>query len=292
MKTRIFGALALAGALLFLAADSRAQTQTNVTATIVDPLGIPYAGGTYSIQLIPTGTGPTVNGQTIGGAFNGGLDASGSFHIALWPNADISPGGSQWQVTVCISPGVLPPLGTGAQCTPSIVVTVAGTNQDLSTVLNAVAPRLTVLSSAPPPTPTVIQSNSVTLTPAQIKNLVAAPQVLVPAAGAGKIIVPVFITGQMKFVSSGYGQATNVLGLEYTPGDVQISSVDISGANWADQAASTLGSNNGTLLLSLNPSQTSAVNHDVSIFNAGGTDWTLGDSPITFTVFYIILASV
>ena len=144
-------ALALAGALLFLAAfcfpvTSRAQTQTNVTATVLDPLGIPYANGTYSIQLIPSGTNPTVNGQSIGGAFNGSTDANGKFNVALWPNASISPAGTHWQFTVCVSPGVLPPLGTGGQCsTPPLVVTIAGATQNLSAALSAVAPQLTTI---------------------------------------------------------------------------------------------------------------------------------------------------
>ena len=148
MKTRILGALALAGALLFLGQAAHAQTQTNVTATVVDPLGIPYANGTYSIQLIPTGTNPTVNGNSISGAFNGSTDATGSFNVALWPNASIVPAATTWQFTVCTNPGgVAPPLGTGNQCTPPTVVTIAGASQSLSATLSAVAPRLTLIGS-------------------------------------------------------------------------------------------------------------------------------------------------
>src|SRR5579864_3158061 len=105
MKSRILGALALSGAFLFFGQAARAQTQTNVTATVVDPLGIPYANGTYSIQLIPTGTNPSVNGNGIGGAFNGNLSATGSFNIALWPNASIVPAATTWQFTICTNPG-------------------------------------------------------------------------------------------------------------------------------------------------------------------------------------------
>lgn len=148
MKTRILAALALAGALLFLGQAAHAQTQTNVTATVVDPLGIPYANGTYSIQLIPTGTNPSVNGQSIGGAFNGTTDATGSFNVSLWPNASIVPAATTWQFTVCTNPGgVAPPLGTGNQCTPPTAVTIAGASQSLSATLSAVAPRLTLIGS-------------------------------------------------------------------------------------------------------------------------------------------------
>lgn len=142
---KIFFILAVL-ASCFLPLSARAQTQTNVTATIVDPLGIPYAYGTYSIQLIPTGTNPTVNGNSIGGAFNGSTDANGSFNVSLWANANIVPASSQWQFTVCVSPGVQPPLGTGGQCTPPTAVTISGASQSLSATLNAVAPKLTTIT--------------------------------------------------------------------------------------------------------------------------------------------------
>ena len=137
-------ALVLAGAFFFLVPSARSQTQTNVTATVKDSNGIPYAGGTYSIQLIPTGTNPSVNGQGIGGAFNGSLDANGSFNVSLWPNGSITPGGTTWQFTICSNPGgIAPPLGTGTQCTPPTVITISGTSQNLSTTLSTVAPKLT-----------------------------------------------------------------------------------------------------------------------------------------------------
>jgi hypothetical protein len=147
MQTRqTLRALALAGALFF-AAGARAQTQTNVSATVKDPLGIPYANGTYSIQLIPTGNNPTVNGNSIGGAFNGSTDANGRFNVSLWPNASISPGGTTWQFTVCVSPGVQPPLGIGGACTPPTAVTITSPGpQSLSATLSAVAPQLTTIT--------------------------------------------------------------------------------------------------------------------------------------------------
>lgn len=142
MRKTIFILAILAGC--FLPLSARAQTQTNVTATIVDPVGIPYANGTVSVQLVPSGTNPTVNGGSILGTLNGSTDATGSFNISLWPNASISPAGTKWQFTVCVSPGVQPPLGTGGQCsTPPAVVTIAGASQSLSATLSAVAPKLT-----------------------------------------------------------------------------------------------------------------------------------------------------
>jgi len=190
MRIRFWNALALAGALLFLAGGARAQTQTNVTATIKDPLGIPYSNGTYSIQLIPTGTNPSVNGQSIGGAFNGSTDANGSFNVSLWPNASIVPGGTRWQFTVCTNPGgVAPPLGTGNQCTQPTVVTIAGVSQSLSATLSAVAPGLTTIT---------LGTGSVTSV-SGMAPIVATPN---PIVGIGTISCPTCNTSSATIAGS------------------------------------------------------------------------------------------
>lgn len=134
----------LASCLLLSAWPAAAQTQTAVSATITDPSGIPYANGTFSIQLIPTGNNPSVGGAAIQGAFNGSLSATGSFSASLWPNGSITPASTQWQFTICSnSGGIPPPLGTGTQCTPPTAITISGTAQVLSTTLSNVAPSLT-----------------------------------------------------------------------------------------------------------------------------------------------------
>jgi hypothetical protein len=146
---KILSILCFLSFLCFLPLSATAQTQTNVTATVKDPLGIPYANGKYTIQLVPAGGAASVNGAQIGGSFNGSTDANGSFNVSLWPNASITtnpPGSSQWQFTVCVSPGVLPPLGIGGACTPPTSVTISGASQSLSSTLSAVAPQLTTIS--------------------------------------------------------------------------------------------------------------------------------------------------
>jgi len=236
-------ALALAGALLFLAVGSaRAQTQTNVTATITDPLGIPYSNGTYSIQLIPTGTNPSVNGQAIGGAFNGSTDANGRINVSLWPNAAISPAGTQWQFTICVSPGVQPPLGTGGQCsTPPAVVTIAGVSQDLSATLSAVAPRLTTI---------MIGVGSVTSV-SGVSPIVATPN---PINGVGTVSCPTCGTGTIGGTisathltdASGANTAADVLGSAVTAGTgaigltataITVTPLSITGFNAAQDAS-------------------------------------------------------
>ena len=104
---------------------------TTVTGTIVDPNGIPYSGATVSAQLLPSGVTPTLpppcNGQTTyrctASAFQRATaNAAGTFTMSLADNGVLSPGGTTWQFTVNLSPGVAPPLGTGPQ---SFTVTTA-----------------------------------------------------------------------------------------------------------------------------------------------------------------------
>ncbi|MGH7748630.1 MAG: hypothetical protein ACREQ5_28305, partial [Candidatus Dormibacteria bacterium] len=133
--------------LLFCALAPRAlaQTQTVVTGTVVDPNGIPYANGTMtaSIQPAPPGTPCVtigVNCQPIQGTVGPvPLSAAGFFSTNLYANSLISPGGSQWQIKICISPGVPLPLGFGPQCF-SVLQTISGSSQDLSVALSAAAP--------------------------------------------------------------------------------------------------------------------------------------------------------
>lgn len=131
---------------------TEAQSQTTVTATVVDGNGIPYGGGTVKATLSPPGanspcvfTGvdciPVLN--PVGPS---PLDFTGSFTLNLYPNSSILCAGqactTQWTFQVCISPGVVPPFGTGPQCF-SVAQTISGSSQNISSALNAVAPLLT-----------------------------------------------------------------------------------------------------------------------------------------------------
>ena len=213
MRNRIWNALALAGALLFLGQAARAQTQTNVTATVKDPLGIPYAFGTYSIQLIPTGTNPSVNGQAIGGAFNGSLDQNGRLNVSLWPNASISPGGTTWQFTTCVSPGVAPPLGTGGQCTPPTAVTIAGASQSLSATLSAVAPALTTVTLGVGSVTSVSGTAPIVATPNPITGVGA---ISCPTCNTSSATIAGTISATHLTFASGANTASDVLGSAVT----------------------------------------------------------------------------
>lgn len=151
------------GALLVLAVAFPASAQvTNVSATIVDPNGIPYANGRVKAQLVLAGAGvtgqPTVtvsNTQQCISAGKGSapcqiefpgtvgpfpLDATGSFTVALQDDVLVTPVGTTWLFSVS-NPGADPPVGFGP-VSFSLALTITGASQSISSQLNAVAPLL------------------------------------------------------------------------------------------------------------------------------------------------------
>jgi len=138
----------LLGILSLFASSAFGQVYTAVTGTITDPNGLPYSGASINVQLAPTPPGPSNCGtstlQTLGHTT---ANAAGFFQIALCPNASITPAGSQWQFNVSISPGIIPPAGTGPQvCTPTLI-TIAGASQSVSTSISANCPALSNITS-------------------------------------------------------------------------------------------------------------------------------------------------
>jgi len=130
--------------LLLIAPFALAQF-TNVTGTVVDPSGLPYANGTILATLIlPGGASPTLNGQTYFAPLQAtGLNSFGNFTVRLADNTVLLPGGTQWNFNVCSALGtVQPAAGKGPVCF-SITLTISGSTQDISTNLNAVALPLT-----------------------------------------------------------------------------------------------------------------------------------------------------
>lgn len=140
-KTLWIAALLFLASCFLLPASSFAQNFTVVSATVVDPAGLPYAFASVQVQLIPTGVTPTLNGLAVSAFARATADATGTFSITLASNAVLLPGGTQWQFTVNESPGIAPPAGTGPQ-TIVATITISGASQSLSATLNALAPKL------------------------------------------------------------------------------------------------------------------------------------------------------
>ena len=109
-----------------------ATVLTTVTATVMDPTGQAYAGGSYRITLwMPPGFGPPQanwEGGPFPRVFLGSLDSSGSFTLDIPDNLTITPSGTQWRFTVS-------PLATAPGT--DVLVTVTGATQDISAQINA-----------------------------------------------------------------------------------------------------------------------------------------------------------
>ena len=131
--------------LLLLAAPAAAQNFTIVSATVVDPNGIPYANGTVSALLITNGVTPLLNGNPFSGSSGpANLSSTGSFTMQLASNTAIVPSTLKWQFTVCSAAGTVnPAIGTGPQCFTTLI-TISGATQNLSATLSALAPALTI----------------------------------------------------------------------------------------------------------------------------------------------------
>ncbi len=139
-------AFVLRFALLFALVGSCAAQFTLVTATVVDPNGVPYADGNVSAQVVTSGTTPTLNGLSFSmssGPAN--LSATGSFTMSLVSSTAMVPN-LPWLFTICSGIGtVLPAGGPGPVCFTSLI-TITGATQNISATLNAVAPAISIPS--------------------------------------------------------------------------------------------------------------------------------------------------
>lgn len=129
---------------LLFAASAAAQTQTLVSGTLTDPNGVAYYPATVTACLSPSTLNPTVGGRAVNpnpganycvGPTNTSIN--GFFSMALWGNANITPGGTTWIFTVQAS-GTPPPAGNGTLNFSSAGVTVSGATQDVSGSINSV----------------------------------------------------------------------------------------------------------------------------------------------------------
>jgi hypothetical protein len=146
MRKKILVFLFLLIVILLLPRPSFAQF-TAVSMTVLDPNGIPYAGGTISAVLVPNTSGNyTLSGFPYSGRINPtALDATGSVTVQFADNAVLVPASSQWQITVCAPSRISPPLGSGGLCFTAPALTITGASQNISANMNAAATALATL---------------------------------------------------------------------------------------------------------------------------------------------------
>ena len=119
---------------------------TQVSGTVVDPNGLPYAAGNITPTLVISGT-PTFTATGFAytpptGAV--GLDLTGTFVMQLADVTALSPGGATWSFQVCSGAGtVLPSGGKGPLCFNVTGLTISGASQNIGATLNLSALALT-----------------------------------------------------------------------------------------------------------------------------------------------------
>jgi len=169
----------LATLIFFVVTPTCFAQVTVVTGTVKDTNGVPYAGASIKAQLVLAGA--AVNGQptvTVTGVqacrssgfgsspcqvpFQGTtgpftLDSTGSFSQSLQDNALVTPASTQWLFSVTISPGVVPPAGTGPQSC-SATLTISGVAQSVTSAFSA-CPTLLV-GGVSPNSPVVLNVKS------------------------------------------------------------------------------------------------------------------------------------
>ena len=127
--------------LLVLISQLVLAQYTNVSATITDPNGQPYANCTGSASWIDQNTTPGHQSLLYGSVFQkqatiSGCDGFGHFTMRLADNNQISPTPSQWQFNICSAAN-----NVGKTCFITLA-TVTGATQDLSATISAAAPPL------------------------------------------------------------------------------------------------------------------------------------------------------
>lgn len=142
-------------AVLLAAVGVRAQSGfTTVSATVLDPTGVPYAGCSGNASFVPSPsatTFPTIGGSTFPTtAVIAACDSFGAFTLVLADNNQVvdghtSPPASQWRFTISAQGG-----SPSFACT----MTITGTTQNISSQMQACA--------APLPTPKANSFASVT----------------------------------------------------------------------------------------------------------------------------------
>jgi hypothetical protein len=194
MKNRLLLSI-LALAILFMGpVFTNAQGITTVTATIVDPNGIPWAGATVQATLLPNGVTPRLpppcNGQNaspcfVGAYLVGSVSSLGTFSMNLPDNGVLLPSGTTWQFTVSTN-GAPAPLGTGPQLFTVTTAINCGTNTPATCTAGVIN-----ISAALGPVPALSfggAANSVSLTPStnqtiQASNTTAIPLTIKEATG-------------------------------------------------------------------------------------------------------------
>jgi hypothetical protein len=195
----------------FLFSSGLAWAQfTQVTGTVVDPNGLPYANGTITPVLVTTGSPKftATNAAYTPPTQPTGLNASGAFILQLADNTQLTPGGTTWTFIVNCGQGCVPPAaGKGSVSFTVAGLTISGSSQNISAQLQAAAIAISIPTSGTFPTATTATESVNTVTLTTVSGTFNAAYV----PGASISVISCSVTGYnivATIVSGGAGTST------------------------------------------------------------------------------------
>lgn len=128
------------------------------------------------------------------------------------------------------------------------------------------------------------------ITSAQIKNLVASPVTLLPAAGAGTVIIPLFMFFNLRFITTAYAAGGN-LDVFWDDGNTASNPLIIDGIS------QTFMQLDGSAIMYQHSDEppanaeliANADNHPVLLEMDGVIDFTTGDGTLAYRITYIVV---
>lgn len=138
---------------------------------------------------------------------------------------------------------------------------------------------------------TGLQTSTVTLSSAQIKNLSASPTQLVAAPGAGSTIIVYSVVSTLSFSTIAFTDAGAVgLALRYDAGPSTAGTNLSAMYNVITGTSSQTGVDVPNAVVNPNPSPTANVqNKGLFLVNVGSNDFAAGDGTLTVTVNYQVV---
>jgi len=260
------------------------STGSNETIATIAASGYFNAAQTTLVSPFPAGytgtTGPLAVNDVI--QVNGN-DASG-FYIVTSVTTNVTLAsfetiGSIGTANILDGAVTTPKLADGAVTTVKLAsAAVASGNIVAGAVSNAALD------------PSVLQYAVVSVSSAQLKDLVANPVQLVAAPGAGNAAVLVSADLGLKYGSVAYANQGQNLTIKYTGNSGDIASQTITDTGFINATASTY--TNALPLVNNIAAATQVVNAGLFLCNVGGTDYITGDSTVKVFVAYRVIADL
>lgn len=131
---------------------------------------------------------------------------------------------------------------------------------------------------------------NVTVSSAEMLTLRATPKQLVPAPGAGKILMLDSAWLQLDFNTSAYTESTDNMAIKYTDASGVTVSIEIEATGFVDATVDT--SVRALPVLNATVANSAAENQALVLNNIGDGEYASGDSPVLVNIYYRVINGV